>query len=178
MKTEHTYDDNKSKAVNSVLERHWREYFPQAAEATNEDLCRVRGAELPGVEVYVPRGHKLLPLRGDRLLLGISDTGKPCVVFAAFWAPAVQMKGAMFNETVIATSILKDFALHAKTQGMTKHSCVWILQRPIARISRVDSHTIEIEAMMKIAAYRLETLTGWEKRWDSVRYWFRGLLNA
>lgn len=170
--------DNMTKAVQSVATRSWHTFFPQAAVAQTDDLCKLKDTVAPGVEIFVPRGHKVQNLRSPMLEVAIEGR-RYFAVFKRFAVEIKDLSGPHFNETTFAENLLKALQIKIEATGVTPHSCVWFLERPYTSVVEGSGRSLlDAVASVGVAAFDLIPMTKWEKRRAAVRYWFRGLLHA
>ena len=170
--------DNMTKAVQSVTNRIWHTFFPQAAVAQADDLCKLKDTVAPGIEIFVPRGHKVKNLSSPMLEVAV-DGRRYFAVFRRFVVNIHGLQGSWFNETVISESLLKALQGKVGATGANKHSCMWVMSPPYMFVSEGEiSGQLDTMGSIAIAAFDIVPMTKWEKRRAAIGHWFRGLAHA
>lgn len=154
-----------TKAVRSVARRDWQTFFPQAAVAHKDDLCKLKDTVAPGVEIFVPRGHKVRNL--DSPMLEVAVEGRR--YFAVFKRFVLDVKGLyapQFNETAYATALLNGLKAKVEATGVTETTNMWVMEAPWVAVIEGDKPALlDIMASIAVAAFDIVPMNRWEKLW-------------
>ena len=167
-----------TKAVQTASNRIWHTYFSQAAAAQTDDLCKLKDTVAPGIEIFVPRGHKVKNLNSPMLEVAV-EGHRYFAVFRRFIVNINNLQGSWFNETTYAESLLKALQGKVGATGANKHSCMWVMSPPYMFVAEGEiSGQLDTMGSISIAAFDIVPMTKWEKRRAAILRWFRGLIHT